>query len=105
MFDPFELHSDMKKIGKDPRKITQAQLKELGHAPMSPIDAIRARCVDCCGGSKDEVRKCTAVACPSWPFRMGTSPWRNPRNLSEKQREEMAERLKAARQARAVENR
>lgn len=33
--------------------------------------AIRAKCIDCMGGDKSEVRKCTAVKCPLFPFRMG----------------------------------
>lgn len=33
--------------------------------------AIRAKCIDCMGGDKSEVRKCTAVNCPLFPFRMG----------------------------------
>lgn len=33
--------------------------------------AIRAKCIDCMGSDKSEVRKCTAVKCPLFPFRMG----------------------------------
>lgn len=33
--------------------------------------AIRMKCVDCCGGIRAEVRKCTATECPLWPYRMG----------------------------------
>ena len=33
--------------------------------------AIRAKCIDCMGGDKSEVRKCTATKCPLFPFRMG----------------------------------
>ena len=48
--------------------------------------AIRAKCIDCMGGDKSEVRKCTAVKCPLFPFRMGkedttlyekTSEWKS----------------------------
>ena len=38
--------------------------------------ALRLNCLDCCNGSTQEVRLCTAVDCPSWPFRMGKNPWR-----------------------------
>jgi hypothetical protein len=65
-------------VGRDPRKLTQDELKALGHEAMSPMEAIRARCLDCCAGSSDEVRKCVAIACPSWPFRTGKNPWRAP---------------------------
>jgi hypothetical protein len=62
--------------GTDAHHMTQDQLRLLGHEPMSPMKAVRVRCLDCCAGSPDEVRKCQAVLCPSWPFRMGTNPWR-----------------------------
>jgi len=72
-------------IGRDPREMTQVELRAMGHRAMSPMQAIRAKCLDCCAGSSDEVRKCIAVGCPSWPFRTGKNPWRAP--PSEAQRE------------------
>jgi hypothetical protein len=56
----------------------------LGHEAMSPMQVIRAKCLDC-AGSSDEVRKCVAAACPLWPFRTGKNPWRA--QPSEAQRE------------------
>jgi hypothetical protein len=64
--------------GRDPREMTQDELKAAGHEPMSPLKALRARCLDCCGYQEKEVALCPAVDCPSWPFRMGTDPWRKP---------------------------
>ena len=77
-------------VGRDPRKMTQDELRAMGHTPMSPMEAIRARCLDCCAGSSDEVRKCVAMACPSWPFRAGKNPWRAP--ISEERREALRQR-------------
>ena len=57
---------------------------------MSPLQAIRAHCLNCCGGSSREVAECMAVRCPSWPFRMGSNPWRAPR--SDEQRQAMRDR-------------
>ena len=57
-------------IGIDPSRISKQDLLDLGHA-RSPLKSIRAKCLDCCGGSESEVRKCTALHCPSWSFRMG----------------------------------
>lgn len=34
-------------------------------------DAIRKKCVDCCGGITLEVRHCPAHTCPLWPYRLG----------------------------------
>lgn len=33
--------------------------------------AIRLKCLDCCAGQAAEVRKCPAVDCPLWRYRMG----------------------------------
>ena len=71
--------------GRDPRRMTQAELHDMGHQPMSAHAALRLHCLDCCAGSADEVRKCTAIRCPSWPFRMPRNPWRAP--LSDEQLE------------------
>jgi hypothetical protein len=48
-----------------------------------------------CGYEPSEVRRCTAVDCPAWPFRMGKSPWKAERVLSERQREALRERGRA----------
>ena len=85
-------------VGRDPRRLSREELIAAGHKPMSAQKALRARCLDCCAGSANEVRLCTAVACPAWPFRQGSSPWRPP--ASEAQRE--AQRQSAARLARGA---
>ena len=92
-----ELGADGQRVGRDPRKMDQEGLQELGHVPMSPLSALRVRCIDCCAGSADEVRKCVAVGCPAWPFRMGVNPWRS---VSEGRRE--AGRRLAARRAEKI---
>lgn len=63
-----------------------AHLRKLGHAPLKPIQALRARCIDCCGGSPKEVKLCACKKCPSWPFRLGEDPWKKKRPISEGQR-------------------
>lgn len=65
-------------VGRDPRTMTMEDLEQLGHARVSPPRALRLKCLDCCNGSAREVQLCTAVDCPSWPFRMGRNPWRRP---------------------------
>jgi hypothetical protein len=65
-------------VGRDPRRMTPEEIKAAGHEPMSPLQALRARCLDCCVYQEKEVALCTAMRCPSWPFRMGTDPWRKP---------------------------
>ena len=70
---------------RDPRTMSPGELSEMGHQPMSPLQAIRAHCLDCCGGSSREVAGCMALRCPSWPFRMGSNPWRAPRSDEQRQ--------------------
>ena len=79
-------------IGRDPRKVP-LEILALYHREKNPLKALRARCLDCCCGQASEVRKCTAVACPSWPFRMGVNPFRERRTLSAEQKRAATERL------------
>jgi hypothetical protein len=77
---------------RDPREVPLPILSRY-HREKNPLKALRARCLDCCCGAASEVRKCTAVNCPSWPFRMGINPFREKRVLSPEQRQAMAKRL------------
>ena len=65
-------------VGRDPRSMSADELTQLGHTRVSPLRALRLKCLDCCNDSAQEVRLCTAVDCPSWPFRMGRNPWTGP---------------------------
>ena len=90
-------------MGRDPRKMTKDELQAVGHRPMSVIDALRLRCLDCCGGSPNEVRFCTTRKCPAWPFRMGENPWRKDRApLSEEHKAKAAATLARAREQRRI---
>lgn len=60
---------------------------------MTPMKAIRAKCLDCCCGSSNEVRLCTAESCALHPFRLGKNPYRAKRELTEEQKATLAERL------------
>lgn len=42
----------------------------------SPLRSIRAKCLDCCGGNRAEVRRCRIEDCPLWQFRSGHNPGR-----------------------------
>lgn len=41
---------------------------------LTPLKAIRAKCLDCCCGDKKEVRECTLEKCTLHPYRMGKRP-------------------------------
>ena len=95
--DGYEPGPDGYLTGRDPRTMKPVELSRLGHLAMSQGDAIRAKCLDCCAGSPHEVRLCVAITCPAWPFRMGASPWKAKRQLSDEQRQALRDRLAAAR--------
>ena len=67
----------------------------------NPVKAIRAFCLECCGGSSYEVKDCTSKECNLYPFRLGRNPYRTKRELTEEQKAAAAERLAVARQTKA----
>lgn len=64
----------------------------------SPVKATRAFCIECCGGSVNEVKLCTAPKCALYPFRFGKNPYREKREYTEEERQAMRERLAKARE-------
>jgi len=43
---------------------------------LTPVRAIRLKCLDCSGNHPSEVRNCSVVDCPLYPYRMGRNPKR-----------------------------
>lgn len=43
---------------------------------ITPLKAIRLKCLDCSCGSPKEVKLCTAESCPLYIFRYGKNPRR-----------------------------
>ena len=41
---------------------------------LSPLKAIRAKCLDCVADQPSVVRLCPSENCPLWPYRMGHNP-------------------------------
>ncbi len=41
---------------------------------VTPMKAIRAKCLDCSCGSKNEVRLCSVQKCPLYAYRFGKRP-------------------------------
>lgn len=64
----------MPKTGAPPAAIFPDHINTLEAQHMTPIKAIRAHCIECCGGSKKEARLCPAEKCPLHPYRMGHRP-------------------------------
>jgi len=71
--------------GKHPRDADVDVMREI-HEPAPLLRVIRAKCIDCSGGSESEARKCTAIGCALWPYRMASNPFRAPREMTQEQR-------------------
>jgi hypothetical protein len=41
---------------------------------LTPMKAIRQKCLQCCCGQLKEVRECAVQTCALWPYRMGRRP-------------------------------
>lgn len=68
-------HGDGSTEGADPRELPLSALEAAGHKKRPLLSAIREKCLDCCAGQPTEVRRCTAVGCALWPFRMASNPF------------------------------
>ena len=63
----------------------------------NPVKAIRAFCMECSSGQASEVKACPVYKCPLYPFRFGKNPYRQRREMTEEQKQVLADRLKEAR--------
>ena len=70
---------------------------------MSPLRAIRKKCLDC-SGTWHEVKLCTVEKCPLYVFRLGKNPFRTKREYTEEEREALRVRLALARERRVNED-
>jgi len=43
---------------------------------VTPLKAIRAKCLECSAGQPKEVRECVILNCPLFSYRFGTNPKR-----------------------------
>lgn len=50
---------------------------------LTPLKAIRAKCLDCCCGQSNEVKLCPCADCPLYIYRLGKGP---KRERTEKQK-------------------
>ena len=61
--------------GFSPRKYSSELLTKAGYSKTSPLEAIKAHCLECSGYSKFEALKCVSLECPLYLYRLGTNPW------------------------------
>jgi hypothetical protein len=83
--------------GLDPRKMPTILLEKIGHKKSPLLRVIQAKCLDC-SHSASEVRKCVAVDCDLWPYRMGSNPFKAERTEAQREADKLAgERLRQGR--------
>lgn len=85
------MKAEQSRVFKDPEAIKAAYVGE----ELNRGQAIKAKCLDCCCGQRDEVTLCPAVDCPLWPYRFGTNPYSNRKPMSEEQKEAFRQRMLA----------
>ena len=65
----------------------------------NPVKAIREYCLQCSGGSSNEVKLCQIETCPLYAFRFGKNPYRQRRELTEDELEALRARMANARKS------
>lgn len=79
--------------GANPKTLSSEILGEMGHVPLPLLRVIRNFCIECCGGDRTEARRCVAVRCQLWPYRLGKNPFRQ-NNLDDERRAELSARAR-----------
>jgi len=69
---------------------------------MTPLKAIREKCIDCMCGSKHEVTQCPVDDCSLHQCRFGRNSQAKKREYTPEQRQAMIERLERARTAKTL---
>ena len=54
--------------------LCSVSITEKEKTQLTPLKAIRAKCLDCMCDQPKEVRLCPSTDCPLYPFRMGKNP-------------------------------
>lgn len=65
---------------------------------ISPLKAIRLKCLECSCGSSNEVKLCPVTKCALYPFREGRDPYRAKVELTPEQLEQRRITLAVARE-------
>lgn len=64
---------------------------------LTPIKAIRLKCLDCSLGNRTEIKECPVTGCPIYPYRLGKLPKETPYyddGVSRDQHDAMAKRAR-----------
>jgi len=71
--------SDDPEVKRQKAQVDTQLFGESGDFTQSPTNAMRKKCLDCCGGDVKYIKFCTldgvhGDACQLWPFRFGMTP-------------------------------
>ena len=78
--------------------------KKVVDCPLSPLKAIRQKCLDCCCWSSREVSLCTTTKCPLYEYRFGKQPESMRHKMSDEQRKVLAEKMREINKKRENKN-
>lgn len=79
-------------------------LKEGIYSKRPILKVIKLKCMDCCCGSWDEVKKCTSKdTCFLHPYRLGKNPFAVKREYTEEEKAKLREQLARGREAQGQE--
>jgi hypothetical protein len=77
-----ELASKVSELERNDWSDAQVTIRRYAERVRNPMTAIRAKCIECSGGSIVEVKECRVFGCALHPFREGI----NPHNKKTKER-------------------
>lgn len=66
---------------------------------MTPMQAIKAKCLDCNCGQVKEIKLCTETNCPLHAFRLGKNPNRKAREYTPEEKAKLAARFDSSKNA------
>ena len=75
-------------MSNEPDRSSKDYIRQIAPQAPSPLKSIRQKCLDCVGGSPNEIRECPSTNCALWPYRMGRNPYLE---LSEEEKERRRE--------------
>lgn len=55
---------------------------------LTPIKAIRAKCMDCSNQQYSEVSRCPVTNCSLWPYRFGKRPKKDCQGINSQEHDE-----------------
>jgi len=78
--------------------------KEKKHTKRPILQVIRAKCIDCCCGDKQEVKLCAITDCDLHPYRFGKNPFISREPMSQDRKDAASAQFKEYRNRKKTED-